>query len=45
LFFSDGTSQTVSFDIVDEQLRSRRLSVRALTGSVTLSDPNWEPPR
>jgi len=45
LFFSDGTSQTASFDIVDEQLRSRRLSVRALTGSVTLSNPNREASR
>jgi len=45
LFFSDGTSQTASFDIVDEQLRSRRLSVRSLTGSVTLSDPSQEASR
>ena len=40
LFFSDGTSRNASFDIVDEQLRSRRLSVRALTGAVTVSDPH-----
>jgi len=40
LFFSDGTSRNASFDIVDEQLRSRRLSVRALTGAVTVKDPN-----
>ena len=40
LFFSDGTSRNASFDIVDEQLRGRRLSVRALTGAVTVSDPN-----
>lgn len=42
LFYSDGTSRTASFDIVDEKLRSRRLSVRALTGGVTTSDPNQE---
>ena len=42
LFYSDGTSRTASFDIVDEKLRSRRLSVRALTGGVTISDPNQE---
>jgi prepilin-type N-terminal cleavage/methylation domain-containing protein len=42
LFYSDGTSRTASFDIVDEKLRSRRLSVRALTGAVTTSDPNQE---
>ena len=40
LFFSDGTSRNASFDIVDKQLRSRRLSVRALTGAVTVRDPN-----
>ncbi len=40
LFYSDGTSQDTSFEIVDEQLQSRRLSVRSLTGSVTVRDPN-----
>ncbi len=40
LFFSDGTSRTASFDIVNEQNQSRRLSIRSLTGSVTLRDPN-----
>lgn len=40
LFFSDGTSQNASFDIVNEQNQSRRLSLRSLTGSVTLRDPN-----
>jgi prepilin-type N-terminal cleavage/methylation domain-containing protein len=39
-FFSDGTSQNASFDIVNEQNQSRRLSIRSLTGSVTLRDPN-----
>ena len=36
LFFSDGSASEASFDIVDEQASSRRLSVRNLTGAVTV---------
>ena len=39
LFYSDGTATTASFDVVDEALRSRRFSVRALTGGVRVADP------
>ncbi len=36
LFFSDGSASDASFEIVDEQASSRRLSVRNLTGAVTV---------
>lgn len=39
LFYSDGTATTASFDVVDLALRSRRLSVRSLTGSVSMANP------
>lgn len=39
LFYPDGTSVDATFDVVDEQKRRGRLTVRGLTGAVTLSRP------
>lgn len=37
LFYSDGSAMDAAFDVVDEENRSIRLSVRGLTGGVTVS--------
>jgi len=37
LFFSDGSAGELVFDVVDQRRHAIRLSVRALTGAVTIS--------
>ena len=42
LFYSDGTSSDTDFEIADEYGNSRTISVRDLTGGVTVRDGNFQ---